>query len=326
MQGSQQAVVTAPITHSPIFRIAILVVALFIRLVSVADCPSGTIPFSSPHRSMIVVPVRVNGSGPYSFLLDTGATSSAIDPKLSNSLHLATGESVRFSSWEYTTDTRRVVVQSLSFGPIDSGPLSVLVQPLSELKAIDTHVRGLLGQDVLLHSNFLIDNRRHLIRFDDDGVLLAGLTGDRISVTPVRTRAGALVSPLVAVPVQAAGNAQPLYLLLDSGADMVVFQPFVKPIPSIPGGTRWIADENGKRSPATSFHTRLSIGSETFSTEAWIGDPALKFLAIDGLLATGSFDQLYIDNRDSFVIFDPGYAPHPPASASEAMGGTTPQP
>ncbi len=292
-------------THSLVFRLTMFLIVLLLRLVSVAERTGNTIHFRSPHRDMIVVDVRVNGMGPYPFLFDTGATSSAVDPQLSTALALPTAQSARLASWNDTTDARRVLVEDLSLGPVDSGPLNVLVQPLVQFKAFDPHLRGVLGQDVLLRSNFLIDNRHHVIQFDNDGSLLPELTGDRIRISPVRTRTGDLEPRLLSVPVQSVLNAVPLHLLLDSGADMVVLQPSTVPPPTVPKGTKWIADENGRLSSATTFHTRLSVGSEIFSAEAWIGETGLKQLVIDGLLPTGSFSQLYISNHDCFVIFEP---------------------
>ncbi len=308
--GSQSTMSHSSIAHSRFVRFAILSIALLVRFVCVAESTDNTIHFKSPHRYMIVVSVRVNGLGPYSFLLDTGATSSAVDPQLAASLHLATAQSARLASWNDTTDARRVTVQSLSLGPIDSGPLSVLVEPLSQFKAIDSHLRGVLGEDVLLQTNYLIDNRHHLIEFDNDESILSELTGDHVRITPVRTRDGALVPRLIAISVHSTISAEPLNLLLDSGADMVVLQPVMIPPSALPMGTKWIADENGKNSAATTFHTVLSVGSQTFSAQAWIGNTGLKQLVIDGLLPTGPFDQLYIANHDCFVIFEPGHAPH----------------
>lgn len=322
----QKAIPGPSITSSLTFRLTALLIVLLVRIVSVAESKDNTIHFQSPHRYMIVVPVRVNGTGPYSFLLDTGATSSAVDPQLSTSLHLSTAQGVKLASWESTVDARRALVQSLSLGPIDSGPLTVLVQPLSEFKAFDPHLRGVLGQDVLLCSNYLIDNRHHRIQFDNDGELLRELTGDRISIAPVSTRTGTLEPRLIAIPVKTVINAQPLHLLLDSGADMVVLQPLFAPSSVLPLGTKWMADENGSVSSATTFHTRMSVGSDTFSAEAWIGNTGLKQLAIDGLLPTGSFDQLYIANQGSFVIFDPGRLGHkaPPPPDQSALSSLHP--
>jgi len=302
---------TGPLaTDSRLFRITMLLLALVVRLVGVAERTNSIIHFKSPHRYMIVVPVRVNGMGPYSFLLDTGATSSAIDPQLTNTLHLSAAQSVKLASWEDTTDARRAVVNNLSVGPLRSGPLNVLVQPLSQFKAFDPHLRGVLGQDVLLRSNYLIDNRHHRIQFDDDGAVLKDLTGDRIKIAPVATRTGALEPRLISIEARIDRNSEPLHLLLDSGSDMLVLQPHYIPPVTVPRGSRWMADENGTTSAATTFHTVLSVGEEVFSAEAWTGDAGLKQLAIDGLLPTGSFNLLYISNQGAFVIFEPGQSHH----------------
>ena len=75
--GSQSTMSHLPAAHSCAFRIAILAIALLVRFVSVAEnADNNTIHFKSPHRYMIVVQVRVNGMGPYSFLLDTGAITT----------------------------------------------------------------------------------------------------------------------------------------------------------------------------------------------------------------------------------------------------------
>src|SRR6185437_2259064 len=137
--GSQSTMSHLSFAHSLFLRIAILSIALFLPFACVAERTDNTVHFKSPHRYMIVVSVRVNGMGPYSFLLDTGATSSAVDPQLADSLHLSATQGAKLASWNDTTDARRVFVQSLSLGPVDSGPLSVLVQPLSQFKAFDSH-------------------------------------------------------------------------------------------------------------------------------------------------------------------------------------------
>jgi hypothetical protein len=48
------------------------------------------------HRNLIVVAARLNGQGPYHFLLDTGVNNSLItNPALADSLHLELGEELR---------------------------------------------------------------------------------------------------------------------------------------------------------------------------------------------------------------------------------------
>jgi len=68
------------------------------------------------------------------------------------------------------------------------------------------------------------------------------------------------------------------------------------------------------------------VGSDTFSTEAWIGNTGLNFLVIDGLLPTGSFSQLYIDNRDCFVIFEPSHKRHRAGQSPEEVARSAQNP
>ena len=41
-------------------------------------------------RSLVVVPVKINHSGPYDMVVDTGAQVTTIDPALTTELHLST--------------------------------------------------------------------------------------------------------------------------------------------------------------------------------------------------------------------------------------------
>src|ERR1700693_535746 len=49
-----------------------------------------SLPFHLVQRSRIIVPVGINHTGPYEFLLDTGAGSTIVDPLLATELHLET--------------------------------------------------------------------------------------------------------------------------------------------------------------------------------------------------------------------------------------------
>ncbi len=275
-----------------------------------AERSSGTVHFRSPHRSLIVVDVRVNGLGPYSFVLDTGATSSCVDQELSAALHLPSAQGVRLATWTDTSEARRAEVQNLSVGSIDSGPLRVLVQSLREYKGIAAHVHGVLGQDVLLRFNYLIDYDAHRIEFDADGGVLQQLRGDRVNTDSVQTRTGGSEARLRSVPVRTETNVEPLQLILDSGADMVVLQPRSRGSNSFGPASKWIANDDGRMSAAVSQRTTLSVGSEKFSAEAWVGDQGLRHLTVDGLLPTSCFNKLYISNTGSFVIFEPRRTSH----------------
>src|SRR5258707_13097818 len=55
-------------------------------------CPgnAASIRFRLIQRSRIIVPVTINHTGPYEFLVDTGTGSTIVDPSLATELHLKT--------------------------------------------------------------------------------------------------------------------------------------------------------------------------------------------------------------------------------------------
>src|SRR2546427_8409498 len=55
-----------------------------------AETTPGEVSFelAPPNDAAIIVPVKINGKGPYKFVLDTGATFTCIDQKLVDELKL----------------------------------------------------------------------------------------------------------------------------------------------------------------------------------------------------------------------------------------------
>ena len=55
-----------------------------------AETAPGEVNFelAAPNDAAIIVPVKINGKGPYKFVLDTGATFTCIDQKLVDELKL----------------------------------------------------------------------------------------------------------------------------------------------------------------------------------------------------------------------------------------------
>src|ERR1700722_5908658 len=55
-------------------------------------CPGNvaSVPFRLVNRYQMIVALSVNHSGPYNFLLDTGAQMTMVDPALAAELHLNT--------------------------------------------------------------------------------------------------------------------------------------------------------------------------------------------------------------------------------------------
>jgi len=70
----------------------VLAVNMVPALLAETHCPGNveSVPFRLVNRYQMVVPVFVNRSGPYNFLLDTGTQITMLDPSLVAKLHLTT--------------------------------------------------------------------------------------------------------------------------------------------------------------------------------------------------------------------------------------------
>src|ERR1700722_14231530 len=74
------------------FAPLILAATIVPALPAETHCPGNvaSLPFRVVNRHQIVLAVFINHTGPYNFLLDSGAQITLIDPSLCAALHLAT--------------------------------------------------------------------------------------------------------------------------------------------------------------------------------------------------------------------------------------------
>jgi len=97
-----------------------------------------------------VVPVFVNGEGPYQFILDTGASVCVVSPELSQTLGLEYGKSgvSRGISDEKAYNTS--YVKTLAVGAVQCTDLEVIVMDCSHIsERVETQVDGYLGYGFL---------------------------------------------------------------------------------------------------------------------------------------------------------------------------------
>lgn len=132
-------------------------------------------------QGMIVVPVTINGAGPFDFLLDTGNTDAIIDRSLAEELHLpAAGEVI-----PETVSKKAVMplVHADSFSIAGATVPDLTFAVVNHDFGIPLKVRGTLGEGFLRHFDLLIDNKRHLLQFEaGPGVLAEMLTGEHLPI------------------------------------------------------------------------------------------------------------------------------------------------
>ena len=133
-----------------------LVVALFLIVSNsfARDLPasvttSARIPFHLASGFAIILPVYIDGTGPYSFLLDTGTTITAIDRSFAVKMNLEPHGNGVVTSLVQKIPVEIAVAKKIRFGPIEETEVEVLVKDLNGLRAADPSISGVLGQNFL---------------------------------------------------------------------------------------------------------------------------------------------------------------------------------
>ena len=277
------------------------------------------IPFRLAHDFAVIVPVIVNGSGPYDFLLDTGSSQTSVDSALSHELHLhpVPGGSVTTVTGSRPVEVARI--ESLAAGTMKFAETEVLVRNLHALRSLDRSLRGVLGQDALRQTDYLLDYRHRVLRFDEDGELLRSLDGERLALTPVGAHSGLQYgSTLVETSVRDGHRM----LVLDSGsASLVLFEKDLPPGPAFATGD--LRDDYGQLGEARIEKTRLCVGRSCQEAAAW-SVAGRVFPGIDGLLPTWLFPSLYVCNSGGFAMFAPRRRRAAPDDMASLRAGSAP--
>jgi Aspartyl protease len=279
-------------------------------------CPGNiaSLPFHLVQRSRIIVPVVINHTGPYDFLVDTGTLSTMVDPLLATELHLKTQGSAEVIGVGFSTDTSFAYLELLEAGSHSVANHPVVVQDLQPLRAADLQFRGIIGGDFLGHFDVLMDYAHRILCLDDTKVMRAGVKGGHIAlVTLPQTPDEVPLTKLPIIPVHLSGfGARRLLLLLDSGVNAsFLFNHAIYLAPGLleTGQRDGFSADGMKRkfsilSPQSMQIGSLNIQQVSFATPADSGENALTSKE-DGLLATVVFRRVFISYADRFVVLDP---------------------
>ena len=114
-------------------------------------------------RSRMTVEVEVNGKGPYKFVVDSGADTSAIGQMLAGKLALPDGAPTMLHGVTESKMVDRAWIDELRLGPTVTTDLEVPV-----LDERDMGGDGMIGLDALVNQRLMIDFEERTIRVDDD--------------------------------------------------------------------------------------------------------------------------------------------------------------
>lgn len=114
-----------------------------------APAPRATLHFTY-HERLIFVRARVDAGAERLFLLDTGASASALDARAADELGLARGAATTVEGTTGVAAVESAVVGSLAVGPLVVRELRVTVQDLAgTLRPSGETLAGILGSDFL---------------------------------------------------------------------------------------------------------------------------------------------------------------------------------
>lgn len=115
--------------------------------------------YVGPGDAALTVPVSINGQGPFTFVLDTGATLTCVDTELARKLELPDqpGVTGRGATLGGAGGMRLVSFESLQVGSASATDLMGCVLDLQQLEVIGKDIRGLLGLNFLRSYRVLLD-------------------------------------------------------------------------------------------------------------------------------------------------------------------------
>jgi hypothetical protein len=259
--------------------------------------------------NMIIVPVSINGSGPYDFLLDTGAAKTMVDQKLADQLGLPRAGEKTVVGVLASARMSVVYVNSLSVAgaTVSGGEIFSSDHPAT----VTSKVHGVLSEDFLQNFDLLIDYRHQSIRLESAlGSMAETAVGEHLplqlnGVLRGRPTYNRLV---VSGHIPELGDS-PMLLLLDSGANSpTLFRDSlgagaVQQEPVRAGNfNQWVSSSASTRTVRS-----LRLGGSTVPDLTVIAISRRAEVDTDGLVPTSLFHSIFISHQGKFAILNPSF-------------------
>ena len=160
-------------------------------------------------ETRMTVDVHVNGTGPYRFLVDSGADTSVVGVRIAQALQLPLGTPALLNAMTARNIVDRVKVNELAFGSSSIRNLQV-----PALKEQDLGGEGMIGIDALVNQRLMMDFEKNVVKVEDAGVPWRP-SRDEIVIIAKR-----LHGQLILTEVKAAGLS--LDAVIDTGSEITI--------------------------------------------------------------------------------------------------------
>ena len=173
-------------------------------------------------QPLLLVPVRVNGHGPFEFILDTGAGTSLLTPELSATLQIESTGSKQGHTAGGPVNVLLATVDSLALGEAQREDVDVAITDLSQIgRTVGAKLDGDLGYNFLKHFRLTIDFRALELKLEDPKRI------EYFGPAPIAEVAMRLAhpsKPLILVEAYVAGRG-PFQFAVDTGTSTTAVSP-----------------------------------------------------------------------------------------------------
>jgi len=160
-------------------------------------------------NTRMTVDVKVNGRGPYRFLVDSGADTSVVGLRIARDLQLPLGTPVTLHGMTASAVVDRVLVDELTLGAATINTLEI-----PALKEVDLGGDGMVGIDALVEQRLMMDFEKRVIKAEDARQPAIRLDGEIV------VRANRRRGQLILTQVRAAGV--PVDAVIDTGSEITI--------------------------------------------------------------------------------------------------------
>jgi hypothetical protein len=264
-------------------------------------------------RSLIVVPVEINHTGPYDFMVDTGAQITTVAPALASALHLKILGETGFIGVGFHSRIPFAQLDSLQAGSHTIDTVLAVIQEPGQVQTADPRVLGILGLNFLEHFDVLIDYSQGLLCLDERKTMQTKIKGEHIALARLHHPEKDLpFTERLIVPVQLAGIRGQFLLHLDSGSNAPLLYEAGRGLTraqfaSAPLRTR--GPDGIEREFAVLPPQDVQVGRHVLHQVPFVtpmkADKDLPKVTFDGLLPTLLFQRAYINFADHYVVLDP---------------------
>jgi predicted aspartyl protease len=160
-------------------------------------------------ETRLSVEVRVNGRGPYQFIVDSGADTSVVGQRIARDLQLPLGTPVVLNNM-----TDRNIVDRVKVDELRLGPSTVRHLELPALREQDLGGAGMIGIDALVRQRLMMDFEKRSIKVEDASKPVKRYPGEIVVVARLNR------GQLILTEVKASGLT--LDAVIDTGSQITI--------------------------------------------------------------------------------------------------------